>query len=312
MSKYVKQVLCIVTGILLTPITCASEQLSITWLENDGKPFYIEKSQANPYGGLCNEITDMLIEALPEIKHTKVMLPQKRGSKYLDEGHMACYACMIHREEKTNRATYSIPTTVYPPFSVLSTPDTAVKITQKHGNPVSLISLLTDANFIYGQNDARKFGNLIDTIAINTKLYESAALSSTGSNANYALLSQLEHGYIDYTIEYPFVADYYNQKNQKNIQKLAVNIPEKNMIFGAIGCSSSAPNNYAEKVLAKINTVLKNKILADEKYQLSQRIWLEQSFPEFSSHYQRYILEPLNVIATDGSKESAQPPAKSP
>ncbi|MEI8643255.1 ABC transporter substrate-binding protein [Pseudoalteromonas sp. Hal040] len=299
MSKYVKQVLCVVAGSLFATITHASEQLSITWLENDGKPFFIEKSNAYPHGGLCNEITDMLIEALPNINHNKVMLPQKRGSKYLDDGQMACYACMIHRDKKTNRATYSIPTTVYPPFSVLSTKEKALKIKQKHGNPVSLISLLTDANFMFGQNDARKFGSKLDTIAKNTKLYESAALSGTGSSPNFALLSQLEHGYIDYTIDYPYVADYYNQQNQQNIQKLTIVNPAQNVVFGAIGCSTNAPNNYAEKVLAEINEALKNKVLPSERYQQSQRVWLEQSFPEFSTYYQRYILDPLKEPATD-------------
>lgn len=299
MSKYIKQVVCVVAGILLAPITHASDKLSITWLENDAKPFYIDKSNAYPHGGLCNEITDMLIEALPNINHSKVMLPQKRGSKYLDDGQMACYACMIHRDKKTNRATYSIPTTVYPPFSVLSTEEKALKIKQKHGNPVSLISLLTDANFMFGQNDARKFGNKLDAIAKNTKLYESAALSGNGSSPNFALLSQLEHGYIDYTIDYPYVADYYNQQNQQNIQKLSIVNPAQNVVFGAIGCSTNAPNNYAEKVLAEINEALKNKVLPSERYQQSQRTWLEKSFPEFSTYYQRYILDPLKEPATD-------------
>ena len=299
MSKYIKQVSCVVAGMLLAPITHASDKLSITWLENDAKPFYIEKSNATPHGGLCNEITDMLIEALPDINHSKVMLPQKRGSKYLSDGQMACYACMIHRDKKNNRATYSIPTTVYPPFSVLSTEEKTLKIKQKHGNPVSLISLFTDANFIYGQNDARKFGSQLDKIAKNTKLYESAALSGNGSSPIFALLSQLEHGYIDYTIDYPYVADYYNQQNQQDIQKLKITNPAQNVVFGAIGCSTSAPNNYAEKVLAEINEALKSKVLPSERYQQSQRVWLEQSFPEFSSYYQRYILDPLKEPAID-------------
>ena len=174
-----------------------------------------------------------------------------------------------------------------------------LKIKQKHGNPVSLISLFTDANFIYGQNDARKFGSKLDKIAKNTKLYESAALSGNGSSPNFALLSQLEHGYIDYTIDYPYVADYYNQQNQQNIQKLTIVNPAQNVVFGAIGCSTNAPNNYAEKVLAEINEALKNKVLPSERYQQSQRVWLKQSFPEFSSYYQRYILDPLKEPAID-------------
>lgn len=47
---------------------------------------------------------------------------------------------------------------------------------------------------------------------------------------------------------------------------MVVNIFEKNMIFGVIGCLFSVLNNYVEKVLVKINIVLKNKILVDEKY----------------------------------------------
>ena len=55
----------------------------------------------------------------------------------------------------------------------------------------------------------------------------------------------------------------------------------------------------AEQILAEINEALKNKVLPSEKYQQSQRIWLEQSFPEFSTYYQRYILDPLKEPATD-------------
>lgn len=298
MSKHMKLKFYTVLSLFLAPLAHASETLSITWLENDSKPFYLEKSDKNQQGGLCNDITDMLIEALPNINHSKVLLPQKRAGKYLDEGHMACYSCMIHREQKTKRATYSIPTTVYPPFTILSTHEQAKKITQAHGNPVSLISLLTDSGFIFGQNDARKFGSKFEKIAKNTKLYESAALSSTGSHPNYAILTQLQHGYIDYTIDYPFVADYYNQKNQQHIEKLSIGNPKQSMMLGAIGCSTSAPNNYAEKVLAEINHALKTKVLPSERYQQSQRVWLEQNFADFSSQYERLILNPIKQPAT--------------
>ncbi|WP_199524231.1 ABC transporter substrate-binding protein [Pseudoalteromonas sp. bablab_jr011] len=300
MRKHLKKAFYVISSLLLGSYVHASEQLSITWLENDSGPFYIEKNETTPHAGLCNEITDLLITALPHIKHTKVTIPQKRANKYLDEGHMACYACMIHREQKTHRVTYSIPTTVYPPFTVLSNSEQAEKIYKAHGNPVSLISLLTDAHFMYGQNDARKFGNPLDNIAKNIKLYDYAALSSTGSQASYALLTQLEHGYIDYTIDYPFVADYYNNKYQQDIKKLAIGDPEQHVVLGAIGCSTSAPNNYAQRVLVDINNALKNTVLPSEKYQQNQRAWLEESFPDFLNYYQRFILAPLKSPAIDG------------
>ena len=69
-------------------------------------------------------------------------------------------------------------------------------------------------------------------------------------------------------------------------------------MLGAIGCSTSAPNNYAEKVLAEINHALKTKVLPSERYQQSQRVWLEQNFADFSSQYERLILNPIKQPAT--------------
>ncbi|WP_404340965.1 ABC transporter substrate-binding protein [Pseudoalteromonas mariniglutinosa] len=285
----------------------SAEQLSITWMENDSEPFYIANSASASQGGLCSKVTDLLINALPDIKHHRVVLPQKRVGKYMDEGHLACFSCMIHRDHPTSRATYSIPTTVYPPFVILTNQQNRAAITQQHGDPVSLVSLFTDANFIFGQNTARKYGSKMDMIAKNTKLLEGAALSSNGSHANHAILSQIEHGYIDYAIDYPFVADYYNNKNQRKITKLKIAKPEQTVLLGAIGCSSSAPNNFAKKALKKINHALQEQVLPSEQYQQNQLFWLGQSFPEFNKYYQQLVLEPLNLPANDESVKRLQP-----
>ncbi|CAM3715903.1 MULTISPECIES: hypothetical protein [Pseudoalteromonas] len=263
----------------------------ITWLQSDTAPFHLKKSTHAPDGGLCDYLIEQLIETLPNIKHTRLLLPQKRIGKYLDEGQMACYPCMIHREKSTDRVTYSMPTTVYPPFNIITTPANAEAISLRHGDPVQLINLLTDTHFIFGQTAARKFTQEINEIARNTKSYENASLSWSSENESRAVIARLNHGYIDYTIDYPFLADYYNRFSElSNVVALPIANHQSNLVLGAVGCSSNAPNNFANNALQQINQVLQHTILPSVQYQASQRQWLESTFPDFITHYQQQIL----------------------
>lgn len=273
-------------------VAASSTITQITWLQSDNPPFHIAKSIKAPNGGLCDYLTEELIKQLPNIKHTRTIVPQARIGKYLDDGHTACYPCMIYREKNTTRAAYSIPTTVYPAFSVIAAPQKAQQITQRHGDPVQLVKLLTDKKFIFGKSAARKFSPEINQIAHNTKVYENASLSWSSENESNAVIARLNHGYIDYTIDYPFMADYYNRFSaQDNVTTLAISDNENNMVLGAIGCSASSANDFAKKLLPQINTILQQKILPSKEYQSSQRQWLEHTFSDFNTRYQQYVLQ---------------------
>lgn len=270
----------------------------ITWLQSNNPPFHINKSTKAPSGGLCDYITKELIKQLPNIKHSYVIVPQKRIGKYLDDGHAACFPCMIHRQQSTNRAAYSIPTTVYPAFGVIAIPKKAQQIAHRHGDPVQLVKLLSDQTFIFGKSAARKFTPKLNKIEYNTKVYENASLSWSSDNESGAVISRLNHGYIDYTIDYPFMADYYNRfSDLGNVTTLAIAEKNNNVVLGAIGCSASAPNNFANNALHLINHVLQQKILPSEQYQASQRQWLEATFPDFDMQYQQHVLN-VNPQAT--------------
>lgn len=279
----------------------------ITWLQSDTAPFHLEKSTQAPAGGLCDYLVEQLIAQLPEIKHTRFLLPQKRIGKYLDEGKMACYPCMIHRTKSTDRAAYSIPTTVYPAFNIITTPTNAKAISLRHGAPVQLINLLTDNHFIFGQTAARKFTRKINEIAYNTKSYENASLSWGSENESSAVIARLNHGYIDYTIDYPFLADYYNRFSElSNVVALPIADHQNNLVLGAIGCSANAPNNFANNALRQINRVLQQSILPSAQYQTSQRQWLESTFPDFLVQYQQQVLN-VNLPASAAPEEVEHP-----
>ncbi|MFY8328690.1 ABC transporter substrate-binding protein [Pseudoalteromonas sp. ZZD1] len=283
------------TFITLQSSTSLSKDIDeITWLYSDTAPFHLSKHEQSPDGGLCDYLTKQLIKELPQIKHSRMQLPNQRITKYLTEGRAACHPCMIHRDKSTLRAMYSVPTTVYPPFSIITTKNNAKTISQQHGSPVRLINLLTDNSFVFGQTAARQFTNEINVIAKNTGAKEKGSLSWGSDNESYAVISRLNHGYIDYSIDYPFVADYYNRFTQQdNMKVLSIDNQEEKIVLGAIGCSATAPNNFAEKALKLINERLKNSILPSEKYQATQRQWLEGTFEDFDIHYQQQILQPI-------------------
>lgn len=276
-------------------INAATNVEQILWLQSATPPFHIEKSEQDPLGGLCDNLVDQLIENLPSIKHSRAVIPQKRIGKYMDEGQPACFPCMIYKEQATTRATFSVPTAIYPAFGIITTKNNAKKITQRHGEPVNLISLLTDRRFIYGKSEARKFTDILNQITFNTKSSERTSFSTSSDNETNVVIDRLDHDYIDYTIDYPFIADYF--KNEyKSVTALAIDNQQEQWVFGAVGCSTSAPNNFAKHVIKKVNHVLKNKVLNSQQYQKSQEKWLKPSIENFSKRYEQYI---LNQPATD-------------
>jgi uncharacterized protein (TIGR02285 family) len=263
----------------------------ITWLQSATPPFHLDTSELNPHGGLCDNLVEQLIANLPTFKHSRVVMPQKRIGKNLDEGKNVCFPCMIHRTADTARATYSKPTAVYPPFRILTTAKNATKINKKHGRPVKLVNLLIDPEFVFGQSAARKYTPKLNEIAKNTQIYNSASLSWGSENESKTVISRINHGFIDYTIDYPFMAEYFNRESENNhIVSLTFEANQAPLVLGAIGCSSSAPNEFGNKTIEHINKVLTEKILPSKAYQQSQRFWLESSFRNFNDIYQQNIL----------------------
>lgn len=266
----------------------------ILWLQSANPPFHLEKSEHAPAGGLCDNLVEQLIENLPDIKHSRATIPQKRIGKYLDEGKMVCFPCMIHKKQANSRATFSIPTAIYPAFNIITSKSNAQKITQLHGLPVNLVSLLTDMSFIYGKSEARKFTNKLNEIVLNTKSSEHTSYSSSSDNESHAVIARINREYIDYTIDYPFIAHYF-KRFSKNPQLTALPIEgQKNkLIHGAIGCSTSAANNFATQAISQINQVLKNIILNSTEYKQSQHYWLNTTINDFTKQYQQQIINPL-------------------
>jgi len=271
----------------------------IIWLQSYTPPFHIAKSESAPQGGICDNLTEQLIRTITDVKHTRLIVPQQRINKYLNEGKNVCFPCVIYKKNNNQQLNYSNPTTVYPPFSIITTKELKPQLEEKHGSPIHLINLLTDPQYVYGQAAARKFTTKINTIIENTKRDKESSLSWSSENESQAVIARLSHGFLDYSIDYPFMADYFNKQGEYTyIESVPIAENDIQFIRGAIGCAAKAPNNFAEQALKKINRALKNNVLQSPEYQQSQHNWLKTTFTDFDKHYQQQVIN-FYLLATD-------------
>ncbi|MBH0058162.1 ABC transporter substrate-binding protein [Pseudoalteromonas sp. SWXJZ94C] len=283
-----------VLSLFITYNVCASEQekqplQEIIWLQSHTAPFHIAKSERSPQGGLCDNLTEQLINNIPGVKHTRLAVPQARIHKYLAEGKNICLPCTLYKNHSNQMFKYSNPTAVYPPFSVITTKALKPILTKKYGNPIHLISLLTDQNYIYGQAATRRFSPNINTIINNRVLHINAPLNL--KDQSQALTTQLNYGFLDYVIDYPFMINYFKQQNKfNNLVSIPIEENYNTVIQGAVSCAVNAPNNFAEQAINKINFALKNKILQSYEYQHTQYDWLNNGTNNFRQHYSDYVL----------------------
>jgi uncharacterized protein (TIGR02285 family) len=276
----------------------------IIWLQSYTPPFHITKSDKAPQGGLCDNLTEQLINTITDVKHTRLVVPQQRINKYLNEGKNVCFPCVIYKEKSSDIFKFSNPTTVYPPFSVLTTTELAPKLTKKHGSPISLMNLLADQHYVYGQAAARKFSNRIDTLIKNIMHDNSSSFSWSSENESQAVIARLSRGFLDYSIDYPFMADYFNKQGRfNNITSIPLAEEETGFIRGAIGCAVKAKNNFASQAIKKINNVLKATILQSPEYIKSQHAFLNPSFADFNKHYQQQVIN-FKLPATDAQSNT--------
>jgi uncharacterized protein (TIGR02285 family) len=271
----------------------------IIWLQSNTPPFFTPKHNKAPLGGICNELTDQLISSISTVKHTRLTVPQKRISKLFNDGAKVCFTCLIHKNTSTRLGHYSVPTTIYPAFSIISTHKTATKIKEKHGDPVNLINLLSDPAFLYGHTEARKFTPTINKIIENMTTYNKASFTWSSENESKVVMERLAHDFIDYSIDYPFMSKYFSQFKEFETIVYTPIANNNNDILGAVGCAAKAPQDFAKQAIELINTALKNHILISPKYLQSQLFWLNDE-DNFSNNYEEKVLK---IILPKGFKD---------
>lgn len=268
----------------------ATEKFKITWVKSDSPPFNIASGDELVGKGICDGVMDEIIAAAPHIDFDIYLMPQTRFSKLMDSGAKVCYACMIHREKATSRATYSIPNIIYPPYVIATTPAMAEKIKEKFGEPVDLALLANDESFRLGRDSERRFDSNIQALLEESKAYKYSVVLFNETGAMTALMRMMEMGRLDYLIDYPSNFTYLNATLNIPLTTIAIKQNEGKFVKGAIGCATSAPDNFAQEALERINNVLKNKVLKSPSYLAHLNFWMSGSFSDYLAVYEEVVV----------------------
>lgn len=259
----------------------------IQWLLNDAPPFFVLSGE-HKNQGICDITLNYLIKALPEIEHEELVLPHTRLGKVLDDGAMACFPCMIKRGSGTARAIFSNPTVVYPPHVLVATDNFFHENEFHHLNNISLQDLLRNNDFIMAKHGGRKFGNVLDELLLKYSDKADELILRNEGKSTTSILEMLRLGRADFSIEYPAIVNFYNFKQTEPLQTIKINENRDTPVAGAIGCSASAPDNFAQRALLEINSALTH-IVIDKTYQQHVSQWFSTD-ENYNNWYQQLVI----------------------
>jgi uncharacterized protein (TIGR02285 family) len=274
--------------LIFSPLICA-EKLKIDWLLPNSPPFYI--SDNSDELGICEALVEKLRTSLPEVEHNLLIIPQARINKMMRYGEKVCFPCMIYRKQGNALATFSHPTVIYPPFAIAASINTVNQIKAKYGSPLDIKLLLNDHSFQLGRENARRFGALLQPILEQSHAYQNSALIYNSTESTTALINMIKKNRIDYIIEYPVNINYQKSIGNNSLAMIEIKQLKNHFIYGAIGCATSAKDNFGIKAISLINEALKNSILKDKEYIKYIKRWMSGSVVNYDEHYLKHIVK---------------------
>lgn len=233
--------------------------------------------------------------ALPDIQHEILPLPYSRISKLLEAGEKVCFPCMIHKPQANQKAQYSQPVIIYPPHVLITTATTKRRLLYKYGEPIPLQQLLADNNYLLALHKSRRFGDTLQPLLDANPAPSNRMLNSNADLGPTTLLRMVSLERAEYTIDYPSILRFYNLQNTA-LEAIDIAENQQERVLGAIGCSASAPDDFAKRALAQINPALKRQVLHNPEYKQRMSRWFGQHNKDYWSNYKQLILQQPQLV----------------
>lgn len=267
----------------------AAESLKIDWLLPNSPPFYI--SGDSDEQGICEALVNKLQTALPQMKHNLLIMPQTRINKMMSDGEKVCFPCMIYRQKSNALATFSQPVIIYPAFSIVASLKKAREIRKKYGSPVDLPRLLADEDLLLGREGARKYGKTLQVLLEKSHAYQNSVLSFASTESTTTLIRMLQKNRADYIIEYPVNINYQKSLGNTDLETIEIQQLKGEFIYGAVGCSTSAKDDFAIKAVSAINKALKDSVLEDAEYISYIKHWMSDAIANYEEQYFNLVVK---------------------
>lgn len=247
------------SGILLLffCLTSVYAQDKLTWMVLNWPPWMII-NDADQEKGRFNHILSVAKKSLSEYEHITEEMNWARFWHEVEDGRDICYIFGVKTRKRQDLVYYSLPHTFLLPNEII------IKKTdlKKFGNPesISIVTLLKDKRIKGYAEKKRSFTEDIDNIL--KKIEVGSNLERIAEHTE-SIIRMIITDRIDYTIEYPIVASYYEKKNKYFGVLTSIPITEmKPFTYVYMNCTK---NEWGKKVIERWNEELQ-KIKPTDDY----------------------------------------------
>ncbi len=255
-------VLCVVPSLLM-----AEPEKKLRWYLTDWPPAFILQGP-DKGKGFAEELMDLIQKEMPNYKHERTFLPYRRILKNLERGDEGCYPINIY-DNPNHYGLVSAPTTLVAGHNIYIHKSNLDQFPS--GDTVSLTELLKNQKLRLGVRADLEFGPILSPIL---KAHEGQANLVLRQNQDLVdgLIRMLEHGHIDYFIEYHLVVKYTSKKlgfDMNDYLEIPIKENREEYIRGSIECPD---NEWGRGIIADINEVL-HRIRGTEAFRDINNRW---------------------------------------
>ena len=241
----------------------ASAEETITWQIIHWPPWMILEGE-DAGKGRFNYILKIAQKNLPQYKHVTENMNWARFWHDIENNKNVCNIFAYKTEKRDEIAYFSEPHSFVLPNAIIM----KKSMLEKLGNPdtYSIVTLLQDKRFHGYIETTRSYTETLDAILAT---HESGSNVTRVAESAESLLKMVSTGRIDYTIEYPLVAAYFEQKNDNPDSISSIPITEvEPFAYVYMACTK---NEWGKKVVEQWNQVLRRIKPTPEFRKLTER-----------------------------------------
>lgn len=281
-----KRILITVVALTLMSFTDLAAKEILTWQVIHWPPFQMLEG-ADKGRGRYDALLALFIANLPQYEHRTVEMNWARVWSEIKEGKNICNMFAIKTEERSTYAVFSKPLSVGLPLRIIMR-KSSIETLGDH-QPISIVDLLKDNRFKGVFVARRSYYPVIDQILEQYgSLPTVNRLAIPDENAIRMILS----GRMDYTLEYPYVANYMASKLKSGFDAEIGSIPVKELLdYGK--SSLACPNNeWGQKVIKDFDEMLDRVKYKPEYLKIMQMYHSEQKeLDDVRNGFKAIILE---------------------
>lgn len=268
---------------LLLCLNCSAK--TIMWARWNAPPNFIVDG---PFlgEGILNVVEKELKKALPQYTHEEIEAGIPRILKEAEVKSPICNAGWLNTPEWGKLFYFSKPIFIIPSNGLLIKASLARELLKEKGTH-SLQSILDKkSNWVLGVG--RLYGEGIDDVLIKNNYQKNPKISNVTSSLLAHKMLQL--GRIQYTLGYPFEAEYYNELLKSNSDKIVYIPLSDNSPFVEV-VAACPKSSWGAAVIKDINKTLDDKKRLERIKQAFTR-WLSPSeqkrlLPEITKFYHK-------------------------